>query len=167
MCIWIRLVDCIWECKLILMVKNLPESLLFTMTYDTSGGSREGARTLIFKPNWGRRVEKNVLEIPLPPPPLSKGLNDRFPPPPLPSTPAPLPLSRGLDLALCTIQILVWYVRMLTITLFSFANVLVNLSLPKFLQLSQALRVFSLHARGPAFEHYAAQFQDECNKVTC
>ena len=55
---------------------------------------------------------------------------------------------------------------MLTVTLFSFANVLVNLSLPKFLQLSQALRVFSLHARGPAFEHYAAQFQDECNKVT-
>lgn len=32
-------------------------------------------------------------------------------------------------------------------------------------QLSQALRVFSLHARGPAFEHYAAQFQDESNKV--
>lgn len=55
---------------------------------------------------------------------------------------------------------------MLTVTLFSFANVLVNLSLPKFLQLSQALRVFSLHARGPAFEHYSAQFQDECNKVT-
>ena len=76
------------------------------------------------------------------------------------------PLSRGLDLASCAIQILVWYVKMLTVTLFSFANVLVNLSLPKFLQLSQALRVFSLHARGPAFEHYAAQFQDECNKVT-
>ena len=56
---------------------------------------------------------------------------------------------------------------MLTITLFSFANVLANLSLPKCLQLSQALRVFSLHARGPAFEHYAAQFQDECNKVIC
>lgn len=34
-----------------------------------------------------------------------------------------------------------------------------------YFQLSQALRVFSLHARGPAFEHYAAQFQDECNKV--
>ena len=115
------------------------ESLLFTTTYYTSGGSREGARALIFKPNCGGRVENNFWR----------------------------PLSRGLDLASCTIQILYfWYVRMLTVTLFSFANVLLNLSLPKFLQLSQALRVFSLHARGPAFEHYAAQFQDECNKVT-
>ena len=33
------------------MVKNLPESLLFTTTYYTSGGTREGARALIFKPN--------------------------------------------------------------------------------------------------------------------
>ena len=93
------------------------------------------------------------------PSPLSKGLDGR-------SAPSSRPLSRGLDLASCTIQFLVWHVIMLTVTLFSFANVLVNLSLPKFLQLSQALRVFSLHARGPAFEHYAAQFQDECNKVT-
>ena len=29
---------------------------------------------------------------------------------------------------------------------------------------SSTAGVFSLHARGPAFKHYAALFQDECNK---
>ena len=43
------------------------ESLLFTTTYYTSGGSREGAWALIFRPNCGGRVGNNFWR---PPPPL-------------------------------------------------------------------------------------------------
>eukprot|EP00111_Clytia_hemisphaerica_P005431 TCONS_00015699-protein len=32
-------------------------------------------------------------------------------------------------------------------------------------QLSHSLRVFTMNARGPAFEHYAQQLQEECNQV--
>ena len=40
-----------------------------------------------------RRAEKNFLEPAPPPPPISKGLDDRGTPPP----PPPPPLSQGLD----------------------------------------------------------------------
>eukprot|EP00795_Rhopilema_esculentum_P006867 gene6867-12467_t len=32
-------------------------------------------------------------------------------------------------------------------------------------QLSQALHVYTLNARGPAFEHYIAQLQEDCNQI--
>ena len=43
-----------------------------------SGGSREGPFPLIFRPNWGPREKKKILR---PLPPLSQGLDDRWPRP--------------------------------------------------------------------------------------
>ena len=34
-----------------------------------------------------------------------------------------------------------------------------------FIQLSHCLHVFTMNARGPAFEHYAQQLQEECHQV--
>lgn len=33
-------------------------------------------------------------------------------------------------------------------------------------QLSHSIRVFAMNARGPAYEHYVTQLQEECNQVT-
>ena len=66
---------------------------------------RPGARPfLIFRPNWGPKGRKTFFWRPSPP--FSKGLDDRYPPP-------PLPLSHGLDLAVsCIVWTLIRYMTL-------------------------------------------------------